>query len=199
MKLLLNNHELHFREVSLGFIPSTYSNVFAKKNNKTLRETIKHKRYNKFKNTIESNYPNYLDVGLGSFLSMLKEDGDLFYREMLNKNGDKTYSTFYISDKGAQNGKGIYFYCIDNEVKYIGRCRDTFGKRINQGYGKIHPKNCYIDGQSTNCHLNNLISENKERIRFYILDLVEERQIIELEEALIKQYKPEWNISLKAI
>jgi hypothetical protein len=32
-------------------------------------------------------------------------------------------------------------------------------KRISQGYGKISPKNCYLDGLATNCHLNALITE----------------------------------------
>ncbi|MDT0122406.1 hypothetical protein Q9R46_07130 [Paenibacillus sp. RRE4] len=197
MKLVVENHDLVFREISLEFVPSIYSDIFSQKNNKTLRETIEHRRYIKFKKIIESRYSNYLDIGLGAFLATLKDNDDVFYKEMLNKNGDKVYSEFFITDKIAQRSKGIYLYSIEDEVKYFGRCRDSFGKRINQGYGKIHPKNCYIDGQSTNCHLNNLISENQEKIKFYILELEDEFQIIELEKSLIKKYQPEWNKSLK--
>ncbi|TCZ79322.1 hypothetical protein E0485_05510 [Paenibacillus albiflavus] len=194
MKLNVNNQEYSFREIVIEFNFSIYSDVYSSKNNKTLT----HRRYSKFKIIIENKYSNFLDIGLGTYLAKLKEAGDLFYKEFLNKNGDKIYSTFYITDKLAQNSKGIYINCIDNEINYIGRCRDTFGKRINQGYGKIYPKNCYIDGQSTNCHLNNLVTENMGKAKLYILDLHDEKQIIELEEALIKKYQPEWNVSLKA-
>ncbi|RED59170.1 GIY-YIG nuclease family protein [Cohnella lupini] len=198
MKLMINNQEYFFREISIEFTDTTYTNVFSSKNNKTLRETIKHHRYNRFKGIVENKYSNSLDNSLGAFLARMKEEGDLFYREFLNKNGDKIYSTFRITDRAAQDSKGIYIYCIDNKIKYIGRCRDSFGKRINQGYGKIHPKNCFIDGQSTNCHLNYLVTETKEKVKFFILELAEEIQIMELEEMLIKKYQPEWNISLKA-
>ncbi|MEK4039421.1 hypothetical protein MHH49_18030 [Paenibacillus sp. FSL F4-0122] len=193
MKFMINSYDLTFREIPLVFMTSLYSDVFATKNNKTLRETIEHKKYNIFKNIVISNYKAYLDIGLGSFVAILKDKGDIFYKEFLNKNGDKIYSQFYISDKPVQSSKGIYLYCVDKEVKYIGRCKDSFGKRINQGYGKVQPKNCYIDGQSTNCHLNSLITENKEKIKFYILELCDEKQIVELEVTLIKKYKPEWN------
>lgn len=199
MKLSFNHQEFVFREVDLVFLDSVFTDVFSMKNNKTLRETIKHKRYLKFRIDIEIKYPEYLDYELGAFLIQLKQNNDGYYKNFLNKYGDSTYSIFKIEDTKAKVSKGLYLYSVGNDLKYIGRCRDSFGKRINQGYGKIHPKNCYIDGQSTNCHLNSLITQNREGIRFYILELNNETQIMKLEEELIRLYKPEWNISLKAI
>ncbi|GIP52917.1 hypothetical protein [Paenibacillus vini] len=198
MKLTVNNMELTFREVKLTFNSNEFVDVFANKNNKSLVETISHNRYTKHKDTIMSSYSDYLNLGLGRFLLELKSSGDLYYKEFLNKNGDKTYSEFYIDDNQVKKAKGLYLYCVDKQVKYIGRCKDAFGKRINQGYGKIHPKNCYIDGQSTNCHLNNLVTINKENTSFYVCQLIDDSEIVELEEELIKKYKPEWNISLKS-
>lgn len=56
-------------------------------------------------------------------------------------------------------------------IFYIGRCYDSFGKRVNKGYGKIHPKNCCIDGQSTNCHLNALIESEVGNVKFCVCAL----------------------------
>src|SRR5690606_34594825 len=140
-----------------------YIDVFATKNNKTLQETILHKRYKKFSSTISAKYTAYLDWKLGDFLITLKRNSDPYYMNFLNKNGDLDYTEFNITDKKYLMKKGLYAYVVNGELKYIGRCRDNFKKRINQGYGKIHPKNCFIDGQSTNCHLNHLVTKNKEQ------------------------------------
>lgn len=197
MKLNINDRELVFHEVMLHFKDGSFSNIFANKNNKTVLETINHHRYIKHRYNIMLNYSSQVNNNLGVFLMELKQSGDFFYKNFLNKNGDNIYLEFFIEDTTIKKSKGIYLYCIDGQLKYIGRCRDSFGKRINHGYGKIHPKNCYIDGQSTNCHLNSLITANKENIRFYISKLENVSEILELEALLIKHYKPDWNISLK--
>ncbi|RYD02479.1 hypothetical protein N752_24430 [Desulforamulus aquiferis] len=93
----------------------------------------------------------------------------------------------------------MYIYCEDNQIKYIGRCKGTytFKKRIND-YGNIYPKNCYVDGQSTNCHINSLIIENnKEKIILYIDVMDSDLEIIQVEDELIKMHQPAWNIALK--
>lgn len=196
MKLTVLNKELVFQEIPLVFVGDTYEDVFTRKNNKSLLETINHKRYEKFRTKVMNDYSTYLYYKLGDFLRELKNNNDLYYKEFLNKNGDKTYSEFVIEDPQVKKSKGLYLYSVNNLVKYIGRCRDSFGKRINQGYGRIHPKNCFIDGQSTNCHLNNLVSINRESTKFFIYKLTDNKEITTIEEELIKKYKPEWNLTL---
>lgn len=197
MILKWNNKDLMFYSVELTFKSIGIENIFADKNNKTLKETLEHKRYSKLKEKVYLSYFEYLDWGLGHFLFHLKLLNDNFYLNFLNKNGDQTYSIFYIDDERYLNEKGLYAYIVDEEIKYIGRCRDSFRKRLNQGYGKIHPKNCYIDGQSTNCHLNHLITVNKENIRFFVCPMNDEKKIVTSEEAIIKEMKPEWNLTFK--
>lgn len=138
-------------------------------------------------------YPSFLGENLGAFLLSLKLNSDSFYLEFLNKYGDKFYSTFFITDERYLNKKGLYLFTFENIVYYIGRCRETFGKRINQGYGKIAPKNCYRDGQATNCHINSLITENPDKVRFYVHIMENNHDIIEAEKYLIAIYKPIWN------
>jgi hypothetical protein len=197
LKLQVQDKILLFESVVLNFKEQSYSNAFATKNNKTLQETISHKRYEKLANTSKSQYASYLQWRLGDFLVELKRADDDFYLNFLNKNGDLIYSDFFITDERYLLKKGLYAYIVKDELKYIGRCRDNFKKRINQGYGKIHPKNCFIDGQSTNCHLNHLIAVNQEDTKFFVCTLEDDSEINQLEQELIKKYQPEWNISLK--
>jgi hypothetical protein len=195
--LTANNTHYDFVNVELVFEKDNHSNVFANLNNKTVRETINSHRYKKFSTAISNKYAKYLDYKLGAFLMELKDAQDLFYRKFLNPHGDETYTTFKIVDEKVKRQKGLYAYCLNGELKYIGRSNDPFEKRINQGYGKIVPKNCYLDGQSTNCHKNSLITQNKNGVKLYVLCLKTSEEINSLEKILIKEYEPEWNIQLK--
>lgn len=75
-------------------------------------------------------------------------------------------------------------------LRYIGRSHDPFGKRVNQGYGQIAPKNCYLGGQATNCHLNALIAENTQNVSFYVCPIMGDQAIDSLERELIHHYHP---------
>ncbi|GHU17373.1 hypothetical protein FACS1894163_08190 [Spirochaetia bacterium] len=195
--LTADNTNYDFVNIELVFEKDNYSNVFANLNGKTVREIINSDRYKKFSTAISNRYEKYLDYKLGAFLMVLKDDQDLFYKQFLNPHGDETYTTFKITDTHIKNQKGLYAYCLNGGLKYIGRSNDPFEKRINQGYGRIAPKNCYIDGQSTNCHINSLITQNKNSVKLYVLCLKTSEKINSLEEKLIKKYAPEWNIQLK--
>jgi hypothetical protein len=192
--LTCNDRQLTFFEVELFFSNVIYDNIFSEKNNKTVAETLVHKKYEHLKQIVSKKYSKFLNDKLGAFLQDLKENNDPFYKEFLNQYGDEHYSKFLISDPNVLNKQGLYLYCINEEVKYIGKSTDTFEKRINNGYGNISPKNCYLDGQSTNCHINSLITANKDKIKLYLLPLTDVNEINETEKYLIQYYKPEWNI-----
>ena len=172
------------------------TDVFAEYQKITLRETLQKKRYKNLIETFEQDYPSELDQPLGTFLLGLKKRGDRFYKEFLNEYGDEEYCEFSIQGEIVAR-KGIYCYTVDGDVKYIGRSRDPFKKRVNQGYGVIHPKNCYRDGQATNCHLNSLIAKHRNEVKFWVYPLGRDCEIIELEERLIMDCQPEWNTALK--
>jgi hypothetical protein len=193
----IENRELVFCDVPLQFNGELYQNVFAQKKNRTVRETPSSPKYIKFSQQIQRNYSSSLAKPLGEFIFQLKNENNPFYKKFLNPFGDNIYCGFSIDDQSYLNAKGLYIYVVDDQLKYIGRCLDNFRKRINQGYGKIHPKNCYIDGQSTNCHLNSLIAQNLDRVVLYICKISDENEIEYLEKLLIKKFQPEWNISLK--
>ena len=192
--LRLHNKTYQFVHVSLNFVNDRRENVFGNKNNKTLRETLAHRRYQSLASVCEARYPGYLDSPLGKVLLQLKASGDLLYKRFLNRYGDLTYSTFTISDPSVLQSRGVYAYCSDGEVVYIGRCKDSMKNRVNQGYGRIHPKNCFLDGQATNCHLNALITDTATDVTLWLYPLDNDQDIDALERGLIQQYTPPWNI-----
>lgn len=198
MELLWDNQSLLFESVPLFFVDGYLENIFAHKNNKTVKDTLIHRRYAKLGEEITEKYPEHLTSNLGEFILYLKFNGDTLYSKFLNKYGDGVYSSFGIKDENYLGKKGVYVYTLLDQLQYIGRCRDSFRKRINQGYGKIHPKNCYIDGQATNCHLNALITQHRENIRFFVHVVEDNAVIAEIEKSLIARYNPPWNIALKS-
>ncbi len=186
--------DCEFTPVELSFDGKPYWDIFGQKNNKTVSETLEHRRYAKLKGEVFEKYPISLDKPLGAFLLELKKDGDVFYKRFLNKYGDLRYSVFAITDPAYFDSKGVYAYMSGDELKYIGRCKDSMKKRVNQGYGKIHPKNCYLDGQATNCHLNSKITETKSKITLWLCQMESPSEIGSVERELIRSCTPPWNI-----
>jgi hypothetical protein len=188
---------LGFNEVQLIFDPGTKTNLFAWKNNKALGETICAPRYHFLAGTVYTGYQESLLKPLGTFLVERKLTGDMIYKKFLNSYGDETYSRFYIQGAEWLHRKGLYCYLVGEIIMYIGQSKDSFVKRINQGYGNISTKNCYLDGQATNCHINSLITNNKAGLTLLMSEINDLSVINSLEKGLIQTYQPVWNIALK--
>jgi len=189
--------KMGFKKTTIRFEGFDKENLFAALNNKTLEETIGHYRYARLADEIKKRYPHHTHYKIGDFLLQLKKSNDNFYKRFLNPYGDEKYCKFKIVDKSILNQKGLYYFAVDGEVMYIGRCQDNFYSRINVNYGNISPRNCYFDGQSTNCHINSLINNVGESIELWVLSWVDEKEIAEKERILIRKYQPRWNIALK--
>lgn len=197
LTLRFDDQTLLFQEAKLSFLPGIKSNVFGQKNNKTVAETLAHKRYAKLNSLISDEHPNAMNETLGTFLLRLKTSGADKYKRFLNAYGDGSYCTFRMERGSLSRKKGLYCYRLKDETVYVGRSYDPFEKRINQGYGTIHPKNCYIDGQATNCHLNALIASNICNVTFFVCPLENDRDIESLERRAIQLLQPRWNIALR--
>ena len=108
----------------------------------------------------------------------------------LNKQGKGPFCKFRI-DKSLQI-EGVYIIRSNDEPVYVGECVNL-SKRFNMGYGQISPKNCFKNGQSTNCKVNNFIL--KESLKGSTIEMLfyetEKRNIIETD--LIYKLNPIWN------
>jgi hypothetical protein len=194
MKIVVQGHQLDFTQVPISFQYHGIVDLFAKKSNKTLAETLSSKRYASLSEEVFRRYPNSLNEKLGTFLCRLKNNGDKFYLQFLNKYGDNVFCDFSIAATTLSESKGVYSFAVGKTIKYFGRSHDPFIKRLNQGYGHLSPKNCYRDGQSTNCHVNSLVAKCFTEVAFYVCPLDDDYKIDRLEKLLINLHKPEWNV-----
>jgi hypothetical protein len=194
MNIAINGQQLEFIHIPIVLHKQGIVDLFALKNNKSLAETLSSKRYSGFSKEIILRYPHSLDKKLGEFLLELKNIGDLFYLQFLNKYGDSVFCDFSIASTPITKLKGIYSFAIGSEIKYFGRSHDPFEKRLNQGYGHLSQKNCFRDGQSTNCRINSLIAKKHKDVSFYLYPIDDDIEIDRLEKLLIDWYKPDWNI-----
>jgi hypothetical protein len=190
----LPNVQKDFLGIPLEFQDGAHKNVFADKNNKTVAETLEHPKYQHLADHFYEAHSELLELPLGTALMQMKDCGDDFYLRFLNKYGDLVYSVFRLADSSHGPLKGVYAFFVQEKLVYIGRCKDSIKKRIDQGYGKIHPKNCYKDGQATNCRLNNLITQVGDHIQLRLC-VIDDGDIIELvEREFIRKHNLIWNI-----
>lgn len=201
LTLIGEDGSFDFRPTRLLFSPPRAADPFSRNNNKTLRQTLEHARYRALASTVREHYSNALEEKLGDFLIRLKQSGDQFYLAFLNPHGDLVYSEVTLADAAVVRLKGLYCFtsaaASGDAVMYIGKSTDSFGKRITQGYGRIHPKNCYRDGQSTNCHLNALITATGGNVELCVSPMVDDAAIGAAESWLIRRYNPPWNVQLR--
>lgn len=191
-----NARVLEFKRAELSYSPLDSDRpIWSFKNNKTVRQTLGHPRYSKLARACAA-YQADLDLPLGQFLYARLNEGNDLVMAFLNADGNASFGLFQLTDVGVAKLRGLYLYRVGEEIVYVGRCLDSFAKRINQGYGKIHPKNCYIDGQRTNCRLNALLVGVKDSVSFYVCPLQDDYTIRALESELLRKYRPRWNKQL---
>ena len=193
--LIITDLRIRFIPVSIQYFQRDIISVFFDKDNLTLNQILEKKNYLKLRSRVESEYKKYLSVPIGKFLKVLKEEKDLFYLNFLNKNGDKSFCQFSIEDHLMD--KGLYCFKTGDDINYIGRCTDSFQKRINNGYGVISATNCFLHGQSTNCHINSLINISKKvKLGVYIMSEKTTTEIKTLEKEILNKYGKNfsWNV-----
>lgn len=194
---------LTFHNAEILFSGISFNNAFESiRSEFTLSQIISNKRYAHTRSQFAQDEA-VLQMHVGKALAHMKANGDSRYKSFLNAYGDEVFTKFRLSDKQISEKRGIYAYTVDSEVVYIGRCRDSFKKRINNGYGTISPRNVFLDGQATNCHLNSLIARSlvNSDVKFWVHPMDNLTDIIATEAIIIDNLKsmgemPRWNIAV---
>lgn len=153
MKIRINGQKLHFEKIDLIPLGHTFNEVFGNYDAKTLGQTLELDRYRRLKALFEKETKENMARPLGEYLLELKRNNNNKYLEFLNNCGDETFRRFKMTDEKMFNQKGIYYFSVNCELKYIGKTTSSFKKRINAGYGNISPRNCFKKGQSVNCRI----------------------------------------------
>lgn len=195
--ILILDNDLRFDRAPTKFYDGGFTNVFADLDDKTtVFSTIGKPKYFKLASKIGKFYLKYVDWPLGKFLLDRKNNFDFIYREFLNSFGDLNYCKFILANTEISEKRGLYLVKVDDEIVLLGRCLNNFRIRFNAGYGKISPRNCYLDGQRTNCRINNLILKSLNTFELYIFPLNDASEIVDLEIRLIRKYHPLWNVRI---
>ena len=193
-KIIVCGHVFHQTsfEISRRNISKTFLQYHS---SKTIREQLQTRWYYGVatKEKVKKEYSRFLDEEINVLMKHLVASGDKFYREFLNKCGDKKFCEFRLTDKQVYKKRGLYLYTLDGNPVYVGRCIDNFISRFNRNYGKISPKNCYKGGRSTNTHINSLVNFHADKIGIYLCVLSDEEKIIQVEKLLRGKLQLEWN------
>ena len=158
---------LYFKPVKLLFCGGLRENVFARAQ-KPLQEILKKPAFSHLVSAVNARYSRYLPLKSGLFLGQLKERHDPFYREFLNIHGDEKYSSFRLEGSHEGDKKGVLIVVVNREIYDAFNCPDTFRVKINDTFGHIFPKDCFLSGDCTRCRINALISNNRKVTGIYV-------------------------------
>lgn len=116
-----------------------------------------------------------------------------FKKLPLIKYGNNTFCKFDIS--GLLSSSGVYAIFIDEELtpRYIGKASNLASRWSRRNYASISPRNCFVGGQSTNCHINAEILKAYKDGHKISLFIFETTNYSIIESNLIAFYDPEWN------
>jgi hypothetical protein len=192
--LLVDERKVIFDRLPLVLEASGLTDLFAQRNNKTLGEVIAYRRYAELAEPVHRQYPGALHEPLGAFLLRCKRAGDPIYRRFLHAYGDGVYARFSIPLGTLAAQQGVYCFCVAGQIVYIGRSRTPFVERINQTYGAIHAKDCYLGGPVARCRLNSLIAAAGAAAACFVFPLGEARAMAYWERRLISLLHPAWNV-----
>ncbi len=99
----------------------------------------------------------------------------------------------YFSLPQAPHASGVYAIVVDRDLKYIGECEDLNSRFSSKGYGRISPRNCHHDGQSTNCKLNSRVLKVAKLSKVTNIWFHPTSNYKKVESELISQLTPPWN------
>lgn len=108
----------------------------------------------------------------------------------LNAYGSGAFCHFTIQ---AGAVPGVYLWISRGEILYIGETVNL-QQRFNMGYGNISPRNCYMNGQVTNCKMNKVVMEyfqNGHPIQLYFYETKDHKKV-ELD--LLSQIYTKYNV-----
>jgi hypothetical protein len=88
---------------------------------------------------------------------------------------------------------GVYGVTIAGSLVYVGIAVDLTDRWGPRGYSRIHPRNCFVGGQSTNCKVNAALTGALQAGRGCDLWIHITDRARAIEERLIRELNPPWN------
>lgn len=109
----------------------------------------------------------------------------------LNRHGYGPFCRFSVW--GLPPRPGVYAVTVAGGLVYVGIANDLRERWGARGYARIHPRNCFRGGQSTNCKVNHAIltaARGGREVQLWIHETLSPRPV---EQRLISRFEPPWN------
>ena len=158
---------LYFKPVTLNFSGGLKENIFTRAQT-PLQEILKNPAFSHLVSPVNARYSRCLPLKSGIFLGQLKERHDPFYREFLHDYGDEKFGSFRLAEADVAEKRGVLMVAVNLSVFAVVNCKDSFGAEINNFFGRISPEDCLLNGESTCCRINALLSINRKDAGIYI-------------------------------
>ncbi len=158
---------LYFKPVRLVFSGSVRIGSFSWAQ-KPLREILDLPAYAHLKEIVFARYFRYLPLRSGLFLWERKERHDPFYREFLNPSGDEKFGIFRMKERDDAGRNGLFLVVNGGEIVYGGCSHGSFGNTINEYFGRVSSRDCYLDGDEIRCRINALLTTKKPDAGIYV-------------------------------
>ena len=91
---------------------------------------------------------------------------------------------------------GVYGITVEDQVTYVGECKNLSIRFGPLGYGHITARNCLHDGQATNCRVNALILDQCLAAKAVDVWFLRTRSRHRIEDELCGLLRPPWNRQL---
>jgi hypothetical protein len=91
---------------------------------------------------------------------------------------------------------GVYAISVEDQVAYVGECKNLSVRFSPLGYGHITARNCLHNGQATNCRINALILKHCQAAKAVEVWFLYTRRRHRIEAELCGLLQPPWNRQL---
>jgi hypothetical protein len=133
--------------------------------------------YRHLAQVVQDDYAHYLDIPVGFFLSELKSQKDVFYREFLHNYGDETFCICRTDTGGIAAERGVFVIAARGEIRATGPCRTAFSQLVNDELGWLSPETCYRDGDPVRCRINALLCSHRRDGGIYVHPVEDDDEI----------------------
>ncbi len=111
--------------------------------------------------------------------------------ERLNRHGAGPFCRFDFPKNWSF--AGVYSITVEEQVTYVGECKNLSVRFSPLGYGHITARNCLHNGQATNCRVNALILAQCLTGKSVDVWFLRSRKRHRIEEELCGLLQPPWN------
>jgi hypothetical protein len=179
----------YFKPAGLQFLRGTRHDLFSHAE-RTLQQALQSPGFSEVKPVFVQEYAKYLPLRIGPVTEDLRKKADRRYLLLLNRYGDRDFSSFVLADPDQAQKKGILIVFLQGRLCHIAACHTTFADLVDRVFGNVTADTCYRDGDETACHINSIVTAFKDMAVFWLHELEDDNAmdaaVADLQERYLK-------------